>query len=211
MKRTVLTGVYSYKDKELAFNYYTSLKVTDKIRFLNYVIANLVDDEYYYSTLKDLVFDYAIIKMFTDIDTSAIDNAADTIGKIEEFLEETDIVYIVKENAEYGVIEELMDSVNKNIQYRTGIKSNSLEDALNHLLGTIENKVNEIDTEGMMKAAEMLGSISGELTADKVVSAYANSGLLQKRFDEVQAEKKANNVEMIPKTTKKKSKKSTSK
>jgi hypothetical protein len=152
----------------------------------------LISDDYYYSVIKDLIFDYAIIKNFTDIDTSEIDGAADIIGKLEEFLNETDIVDIVKNNAEFGVVEELMDSVDENIQYRTGIKSNSFENALIHLIGTIEGKVNNIDTEGMMKAVEMLNGISGEVTADKLVSAYAKSGLLEKGYNEVQAEKKAN-------------------
>lgn len=195
MKRIVKTGVYTYNGEEHTFNFYTSLRAVDKLKFVKGVSNSIIEDDYN-SVIRHLIFDFMIINTFTDVDISEIENAADSISKIEDFLLETNIVEIVKANAEIGLIEELNNAVDDNIEYRTGIHKNPLTESLSRLLNTIEKKVSGVDTDGMMKMAEVIGSMTGELTPEKIVEAYANSDLFKKRLNEVQEEKKKHNVEV---------------
>ena len=47
--------------------------------FVNSVVDTLIDDDSYNSIIKDLIFDFNIIRVFTDIDTSFI-NVKDDDG-----------------------------------------------------------------------------------------------------------------------------------
>ena len=174
MIRNTRTGVYTYNGEEVSFNFYTSISAYDKVRFVNTVVNTLVDDNYI-SVIRNLIFDFEIIDVFTDIDTSNIKD----INAIEQFLEETNIVEIVKANIDSNVIEELNKAVDDNIEYRTGIHKNPISESLSNLLNTLEEKVSGIDTEKMMEMAQIFSNVSGELTADKMLEAYSKSDLFK--------------------------------
>lgn len=189
MKRNVKTGVYACNGKDYTFNFFTSLRAIDKLKFVKGVTSTVVEDDYN-SVIRNLMFDFMIINIFTDIDVSDIENAPDSISRIEDFLAETNAVEIVTANVDAGVIEELNKAVDDNIEYRTGIHKNVLVESFGRLLNTIEKKVSGIDTDGMMKMAETINGMAGELTSEKMIEAYANSNLFKKRFAEIQEEKK---------------------
>ena len=111
MIRNVRTGVYTYNGEEVSFNFYTSISAYDEVRFVNTVTNTLVDDSYI-SVIRNLIFDFEIIDIFTDIDISNIKD----INAIEQFLEETNIVEIVKANVDSDVVEELNRAVDENIE-----------------------------------------------------------------------------------------------
>ena len=194
MNRNVKMGVYTKNGEENTFSYYTALRAVDKLKFVNYVTGTLVGDNYN-SVIRDIIFDYAIISIMTDIDTSAIDNSISPINDIEILLDETNIVEIVKANAE-ALIEELNNAVDENIAYRTGIHKNPIAESLGHLLNTIEKKISGIDTEKMMEMAQVLSNISGELTVDKMLEAYANSDLFKQKYAELIESKSKNNAKV---------------
>ncbi len=195
MERNVKMGVYTYNGEDISFEYYTTLRAIDKINFVKAVTDTIVDIDYY-SMIRNLIFDYMIIKIFTNIDTSNIDGSNDTIGMIEDFINETNIVDIVKSNIDFNIIDELNNAVDANIEYKTGIHKNSITESLGHLLKTLNEKVSEVNTDEMMKMAKTLSSVSGELTADKVIEAYAKSDLFKEKF----AQKSVDNVVPIKKT-----------
>ena len=195
MKRTVRTGVYTYNGVEETFTFYTTLRAVDKINFINLVTNVLVGDNYY-SIIRDLIFDFEIIDIMTDVDVSNIRNANDAVSAIEDFLENTNIVEIVKANIEDGLIEELNKSVDDNIEYRTGIHKNPIAESLSHLLNTLENKVSDIDTDSMMNMAEIFSGVSGELTADKFIEAYANSDMFKQKYAQMIADREQHNAKI---------------
>lgn len=195
MKRNVKTGVYIRNGEEHTFNFFTSLRAVDKLKFVNGITNILIEDNYN-SVIKELMFDFMIISIFTDVDVSEIENTPDSISSIEDFLSETNIVEIVTANADAGVIDELNKAVDDNIEYRTGIHKNPLAESLSNLLNTIEKKFSGIDTGNMMKMAEVIGGMTGELTPEKMLEAYANSNLFKERFAEIQEEKKKHNAEV---------------
>lgn len=192
MNFEVKTGTYSFKGTEMSFNYYTDLSAVDKMRFVNSVTDIIVGDNYN-SIIKDLIFDFEVIDIFTDIDLSEIRDSSDNISLIEEFVKETLVVDIVKANSKDFIIDELKQAVDDNIEYKTGVHSNSFTTSLSHLLKTIESKIVGIDTQGMMEMAQKINSVSGELTADKILDAYSKTDMFKQKQAEI-AEKIDRNI-----------------
>lgn len=195
MNKNIKVGIYTRNGVESTFNYFTTLSSTDKLKFVKYVTNILVEDDYN-SVIRDIIIDYAIIKFFTQVDVSDIDNSANAIDDIEDFLFETNIVNIVRANVDIDVIEELNNAIDDNIAYRTGIHKNPIEESLSRLLNTVEKKIDGIDTKSMMKMAKVLSGISGELNADKVLEAYAKSDLFKKNREELIKSKESEKMNM---------------
>ena len=191
--KNVKTGSYTYKDKSIAFNFYTELRAVDKVKFVTSVCDTLIDANYM-SIIRDLVFNYQIINIFTDVVVPEIEDSPNPISVIEEFLDDTNVVEIVKANVDKELIAELEKAVDENIEYRTGIHKNTLGDALTSLIQTVEKKVKDIDTEGMMEMATKLNSISGEFTPEKVLQAYSETDMFKNRIYEKEQERQNHNA-----------------
>lgn len=187
--KNVKTGTYTYKNESVPFNFYTELRAVDKIKFINAVCDTLIDTNYY-SVIRDLVFDFQIVNVFTDVVVPELQDSPSPISIIEEFLDDTNIVEIVKANVDKKLIAELEKAVDENIEYRTGIHKNTLEDALTSLLHTVEQKINDVDTEGMMEMAMKLNSISDELTPERMLQAYSETDMFKNRIYEKEKERK---------------------
>lgn len=179
MNIEVKNGMYTFKGTDITFSFFTDLSVTKKVRFVN-TVAEYIVDKNYNAILRDLMFDFEIIDIFTDIDLTKIRESTDVLNKIEEFLSETNIVKIVKENMVDGLLQTLNKAVDDNISYRTGVQHNSITDALSNLIGTINKKINSIDTDSLMEVAQKLNNITGDLSAESILKAYANSELYKK-------------------------------
>lgn len=194
--KNVKIGTYVYNDKTFNFNFATDLSAHDKTVFVRTVVDTLVDDTTYDSIIRDMIFDFSIIRRFTDIDTSfikAMDDDGNEISaliSIEQFLEETNVVDIVKANMEIGLLDELNEAVDKSIEYRTGIHPSPISDALASLLSTLEKKVNEFDTSSMMDMAQKLVGMTGELTPESIMNAYINSDIHKKNVEEIAESKR---------------------
>lgn len=175
MKNNVKTATYTRNGEEINFNYYTSLSANNKMKFVK-TVTNILVGEDYFSIVRDLIFDFAIVEIFTDVDTSEITNPNnyDSIGKIEELLDETNIVEIVRSNVEDDLIEELAEAIDDDIAYHTGIHKNPLAESASALLDVLKEKVVEFDVEKISKY------IFNELTVEKVLEAYAKSDTFKK-------------------------------
>lgn len=193
MNRNIKTGVYTQNGVELKFKFYTSLKALDKIRFVKGVSSAVVENDYN-SVIRNLMFDFEIINTFTDIDVSYMTESDDAISMIEEFIESTNIVDIVIANAEDGVVEELNKAVDENIEYRTGIHKNPLSESLSRLLDTIEKKVAGLDTDSIMKMANVINGMTGEATPEKLFEAYIKSDLFKENRKKTRVSKKTADV-----------------
>ena len=195
MKNKMMNGVFTYNDESYNFDFNTSLSAHDKSLFVNTVVGNLVDDRSYDVINRDLIFDFVIIAMFTNIDTSFI-NMKDDDGEIidpiilvEHFLKETNVVDVVKVNMEPNLLDELNRAVDLNIQYLTGIHINSFNDALAKLVNTLEKKINEIDLGGASKLVDIISNMDGDFNleniSENIVKAYINSDVAKKNAAEV--------------------------
>ena len=194
MNIEVKSGVYTHNGEDVSFNFSTNISAYDKVKFVNSVTDMLVGENYNY-VIKNLAFDFCIVAVFSDVDTSSVTEAKDGITAMEEFLNETDIVDIIKANALPGVIGELETAVELNIEYRTGIHINPISSSLSSLLDTIEKKVDEVDLDSLMGAAEAMSGISGEFTPEKIIDAYAKTDIFKKNWENAEADK--NTVDVI--------------
>lgn len=189
-------GVFTYNGESQNFSFSTSLSAYEKMMFVKTVVGNLVDDSGYDVVIRDLIFDFAIIEIFTNIDTGFI-NMKDEDGKdinpiilIEHFLEESNVVDVVKANMEDGLIEELNHAVDLNVQYLTGIQVNPLNDAIASLISTLEKKANEVDLGSMMDMAQKFNGMTEDFNLNNLVNAYMNSDVHKKNLEEIEKSKK---------------------
>lgn len=182
MKNEVKTGVYTIDGKDNPFAFYTSLNAYRKSQFVVSVCNTLVGDNYNY-VLDDLVFDYFIVAIFTDIDVSEVQKSDNGISAMEEFVEKfKPVIDTVKANAVDGVLDELRKAIDFNIEYRTGIHINPISSSLASLLDTLNNKFSGFDLDKMMEIAEPMSKIAGELTPEKMLDAYAKTNIFKERW-----------------------------
>lgn len=182
-------GVYNLNGEDFTFNFKTSLSAIEKVYFVNSVTESLIDDNYNY-VLKDLIFDFYIVDVFCiDFDMSDIFKSGSLIENIENLLDETNIVDIIKANVDADVISELRDAVDLNIEYRTGIHRNPIAESLSDLFNTIERKIEGVDLDAITSFAQDMRGISGELTMEKMLEAYANTSMYKDNWNKAFAEK----------------------
>lgn len=201
MMKEMKNGVFTYNNESYNFEFKTSLSAYDKQVFVKTVVGNLVDDAGYDVVIKDLIFDFVIIEVFTNIDTSFINmeddegNDINPIIPIEHFLEETNVVDIVKENMETGLLDELNRAVDLDIQYLTGIHPNSINEAITSLISTIEKKIGEVDLDSMMSMAQKFAGMTEDFTLDNIVNAYMNSDIHKSNLAEIKEAKEETKTE----------------
>lgn len=182
MNNEIKTGVYTIDDNDTPFAFYTSLNAYRKSQFVVSVCNTLVGDNYNY-VLDDLVFDYFIVAIFTDIDVSEVQKSDNGISAMEEFVEKfKPVIDTVKANAVDGVLDELRKAIDLNIEYRTGIHINPISSSIASLLDTLNNKFSGFDLDKMMEIAEPMSKIAGELTPEKMLDAYAKTDVFKKHW-----------------------------
>lgn len=184
-------GVFTYKNDSYDFEFKTSLSAYDKLVFVKTVVDAIVNSDGYDVVIRDLIFDFVVIDLFTNVDTSFID-MKDEDGKdvnpiilIEHFLEESNVVDVVKASVEDGLLEELNNAIDLNVQYLTGICPNSVNDSLAKLLNTINKKVDGVDLDSMMDMAQKFSEMTEGFTMENLVNAYMNSDVHQKNLAEI--------------------------
>lgn len=188
--KEVKMGVYTKGEETFNFNFYTDLSIAQKLLFVNSVTDLVVDENRYNSVIRDLVFDFYAIDVMTDIDTTEFKASPAFLDSVEQFLEETNIVDIVKANASPTLFDELNKAVDKAIEYRTGIHPSPIADSLASLFSTIEKKAKEFDMNDMVDMAQKFAGMTGELTPESIVDAYMNSDTHQKNAIEIEEAKK---------------------
>ena len=205
-----MMGVYVHNNESHTFNFITDLTAYKKLSFVDAVVGTLVDEERYNSIIRDLVFDFEIIKSFTDVDTSIIytdlnenSQPLNPIDDIEQFLLETNIAEIVKANAFPTLFDELNKAVDDNIEYLTGIHPNPFNVALASFLSTLEKKIDEVDLNSMMEMAQKFAGMTGELTTEGIVNAYMNSDIHKQNLAEIEKAKVENQTAKKSKKTNK--------
>lgn len=187
--KNVRTGAYIRNDKIYDFSFGTDLSVADKARFTNFVVNFVVDDEAYNSVIKDLIFDFYLIKFFTDIDTTELEKSSDFFDDVEQFLEETNAVDIIKANMEIGLFDELNKSVDLAIEYRTGIHPNPLNEALANLVAALEKNIDKVDMNSAMGMMQKIDGMGKDFTLENLVNAYMNSDIHKEYLEEIAEEK----------------------
>lgn len=184
MKMNVKETAYMRGEEAIAMSCYTNLTASQKVAFINCAMTIVLRDNYY-PMLRDLAFDYALVNIFTDVYLDTYK----TIDDVEALLAETNIVDIVKTYADQNLVEELRHSFDLSIEYKTGIHENQIEKSVSRLIRVAEEKLGEVKPDEMMELSNKLAQMSGDLTPERLVDAYANSEVFQNRYNEIMAQK----------------------
>lgn len=190
MIKEVKTGTYFKGKKSFNFDFYTNLSTAKKVKFVNSVTSLVVDGNNYNSVIRDLVFDFYIVDIFTTVNTVDLKTSDFFLDDVEKFLEETNIIDIVKANVEVGLIEELNKSVDLNIEYLTGIHPSPINDALASLMNTLERKIDEIDLSSAIEIASKFSGMTEDFTPENIVNAYLKSDMHKENVIEIAEAKK---------------------
>lgn len=190
--KNIKTGVYTYNNEIYDFEFGTDLTMAERVGFVNSVVDLVVDDlnKKYNSIIRDLIFDFYVIDIMTNIDTTKFKTSPAFLDDVEEFLENTNIIDIVKANAFPHLFDELNKAIDNSIEYITGIHQNPFSEALAGLVNTLEKKINEVDLDSMMGMAQKFAGMTEELTIDNVMKAYINSDVHQSNVAEIEESKK---------------------
>lgn len=192
--KEVKMGVYTRKtentEESFEFKFYTDLTVAQKLLFTNSVTNLVVDENNYNSIIRDIIFDFYIVDIMTDIETDDFKKSPNFLRDVEDFLLSTNIVDVVKANVIPALFEELNKAVDKAIEYKTGIHPSPIGDSLASLIKTIEKKVNEIDLNDMMGMVQKFAGMTGELTPESIVNAYMNTDIHKNNVIEIEEAKK---------------------
>lgn len=177
-------GIYVKDGAECAFNYRTSIGPVDKMNFVEAVVKLIVTDTYEY-VIRDMMFNYMLIRVFTDVDCTEIDeceNGNVSMMMVEDLVYGTTIVDTIKYEMINGLLDELNKGIDYTIEYRTGIRINPVENALAELLDMITNKLATYDVDAMSGAAKVVSSLNGtDFNVDKLLAAYAGSDVFKKQ------------------------------
>ena len=208
----VMNATYNYKGVSGDYTFFTDIDVLRKAKFVESVCSYVVTDKSYQAVLRDTIFMWQIIEAFTNInlkDVLNLEESQNALGDIIDFVEETDVVENIVDNMRAGLIQELNEAVNLNIEYKTGIHIDPLRDMLANLLKSFEDKMNGIDIPTLMNFASKINEIPDELSADKIAEAYANSDTFKQLVEGRRNIEKDDKVVDIVEAAKKKATKAT--
>lgn len=185
--KNIKTGTYIRNDESYNFNFATNLSIANKQSFVNSVVDLVVDDleKKYNSILRDLIVDFYTIKYFTDIDTTEFEKSLSFVDDVEQFLEETNIIEIVRANATPTLFDELNKAIDNSIEYITGIHHYPIADSFASLLSTLEKKINKIDLGSAMEMAQKFAGMTEDFSIENLVNAYMDSDMHKANLDEI--------------------------
>lgn len=186
MKSYNVTDVYIKDGNEFEFSYYSNPPMSTKLSFVKSVVDSVVVGDYYYPIIKDMVFDFYLIDFFSDV---VIDIETDNVGvdDIEEYLSGNNAAATIKLGMDLMVLNELYDSVDKGIEYKTGIHLSPIADAIVNVLDVVQSKLSGLDVDAMTGMANVFSNMSGNITPEKMLEAYAKSDVFKKQHEDAVA------------------------
>lgn len=187
--------IYTYNGEDVEFHYSSSATYFEQTEFV-YAVTSVVAGDDYLPLLKDIVFNYTLVTIFTDIDTSNFKNEGEEnidIDKFAEFDEQTGVSAFLKSAIDENVLTALEDSVDCNIAYKTGIWKDSITTAIAELIKSLQKRVAEWDVN--IKSEEVSEFIekfnSSDLNADALVNAYLQTAVHKENVNSYQDTQKA--------------------
>lgn len=193
----IINATYKYNGKEYDYSIYTNVDEVKKQAFVNTVVKMIVTDEGYQMFLREKIFYFQLISVFTDIFTNSqleIRERGFILQEVFDFIDNTSVIKTILDNLDTNVFDELIEAVNISIEYKTGIHRNPITEGLGHLIETVEKKFEKIDVDSLIGFANAVKDIPDELTAKKIIEAYASVNSFKTLVSETSEEKIKNGV-----------------
>lgn len=169
-------GFCNFKGEEYEFEFLTDIQLESKVKFINTVVQLVVDEnsKTYMPILKETMINWMIIKIFTNIDVTEIEENGSQLNEIADFLENTNAVNIVIGNMKEGLYEELISSIDDGIEYKTGIHRNDITTMIASLINELKNKIGDYNPKELIKAMNALNKVK-KVKPEDVLNLYLNS------------------------------------
>lgn len=133
-----MTGTYTYNGAEYTFEFKTVLTAMQRLVTIMNIEQALLQDGHYYSLLKDIAVKYYILKAYApdfEYPTAITDADGDLDwDEIEIFFADTDIYRMIAENADAHQFQEMLESLDNDLAYQTGIDKASITNELIQLI-----------------------------------------------------------------------------
>ena len=138
-----MKGIYIYNGIEYEFEYKIVLTTMQRLMTIINIEHVLLQDGHYYSLLKDIVVKYYVLKAYApdfEFPTAITDADGDLDwDEIEIFFANTDIYTIIAENADASQFQEMLESLDNDLAYQTGIDKASITNELIQLIHSYKN------------------------------------------------------------------------
>ena len=133
-----MKGIYTYNGTEYEFEYKTVLKAMQRLMTIMNIEQVLLHDGQYYSLLKDIAIKYYILRAYApdfEYPTAITDADGDLDwDEIEIFFADTNIYATIAENADTIQFEEMLENLDNDLAYQTGIDKASITNELIRLI-----------------------------------------------------------------------------
>lgn len=133
-----MKGIYTYNGTEYEFEYKTVLTAMQRLMTIMNIEQVLLQDGHYYSLLKDIAIKYYILRAYApdfEYPTTITDADGDLDwDEIEIFFADTDIYAIIAENADTIQFQEMLENLDNDLAYQTGIDKASITNELIQLI-----------------------------------------------------------------------------
>lgn len=170
-------------ERTVDFEYTTELTAQQKVNFVNNVLEVIFSNDYCYSIIKDEIIDIMLIDTFTNI-LKTDEDFDYKLNAIDDFLNNTNVVNIIRKNINPYLYEELVNAIDENISYKTGIDRNGISTAFSSLLKTIEETVSAFDVDELTNALKEFGSLTDNLSEEKIMELYTKTDAYKKNYEE---------------------------
>ena len=130
-------GTYTYNGEVIEYHYSPTATYSEQSAFVSVVSNNVFVDGSYLPLLKDIMFDFTLVLRFTDIDFSNINDVDD----FAEFNKATGIVEDIKANLDSTMLQNLVASVDANIEYKRHTVQDGVSKAVTELIATLTDKI----------------------------------------------------------------------
>jgi len=155
---------FHYNGKEYETKYNNRLiSAIDRAGFMLYVCNTIIANDNYYSMLRELAFEAALIKQTTDIDIKELMNLDEdeelSFSDIEAFIANSNIIDVLMGLLSENTIRQLNRYIDKNIAFRTGLHENDMGAAIGRLFNSIADKIDGVDGKQLAGAIKTLSSI----------------------------------------------------
>ncbi len=138
-----MNGIYIYNGIQYEFEYKIVLTAMQRLMTIMNIERVLLQDGHYYSLLKDTAVKYYILKAYApdfEFPTAITDADGDLDwDEIEIFFANTDVYTIITENVDAGQFQEMLENLDNDLAYQTGIDKVSITNELIQLIHSYKN------------------------------------------------------------------------
>jgi len=149
-----------------------------KTNFVDFVVGNIVDagSKRYRSFIRDIMFDFAIVRFMTNIDTSTVisgeDSFDDQISDMEYFLKNLDVPNYISPCIKKELLDELNLVIDQNIEYATGIKLNDIGRSICSFIDMLKENLAGMDAKALCDIAQVANKSENGNIANGIVNEY---------------------------------------